>query len=325
MEKIRLAYIDRLKGLCILAVIIGHFAIWPLGLDDDWVTLFVTSFHMPVFMFLSGLVLSTPDLSKCIRKLPHFILPMLFVGLSLTLYNGNSPKDFILSSTKSGYWYLWVLSIFYILLSIFNSFYPQKSIKVSYLISLVDLVFGITVFGVLLVLKMFATEVISQFLSIDQCFALWPCFYIGYMAKKYSMTDYIVKHQGVATIGVLSYIILFVFYVTGIRHLYMIVAITSIVPFIYLFKKRNNSKTRIEQELSRIGRKSLDIYIYHYFIVDSISLISVGKWIRLTNNIFLEGVIALFFAIPIAYLCIIIAKIIKNFPLLYRIVYGKSI
>lgn len=320
MKHIRIAYIDRLKGLCILAVIVGHFIIWPLGLDDDYVTSFVTSFHMPIFMFLSGFVISsTPNISKCIRKIPQFIFPMLIVGALLTLFTGHPLKDFIFSSTKSGYWYLWVLSIFYFLLSILSR-NSNKSL-ISHPVR--EVIFGIIIFALFLFLKLFCPKILSVFFSFDQCFALWPCFFLGFMSRRYSMTNYILKYNWISTIGILAYTLLLIFYATGLKHLYMLVSVASIIPFILLFKKRNNYNTRIEQELAKIGRSSLDIYIYHYFIVNSILLLELGKWLRITRNFFLEGLISLAFSLAIAYLCILIGSIIKEYTLLNKIIYGR--
>lgn len=63
MKKQRIQYIDRLKGLAILAVIFGHICGWQLGglHSPVW---FVNTFHMPTFLFLSGLVITPPQLSK---------------------------------------------------------------------------------------------------------------------------------------------------------------------------------------------------------------------------------------------------------------------
>lgn len=57
-KKIRIQYIDRLKGLAIILVVMGH--IFGFSQPDDPITKFIYTFHMPLFMFLSGLVITTP-------------------------------------------------------------------------------------------------------------------------------------------------------------------------------------------------------------------------------------------------------------------------
>lgn len=53
----RVQYIDRLKGLAIILVVMGH--IFGFSQLEDGINTFIYTFHMPLFMFLSGLVIST--------------------------------------------------------------------------------------------------------------------------------------------------------------------------------------------------------------------------------------------------------------------------
>jgi len=56
----RINYIDRLKGFAILLVVIGHLALFSMKQDGSTVFRLIQSFHMPLFMFLSGMVISPP-------------------------------------------------------------------------------------------------------------------------------------------------------------------------------------------------------------------------------------------------------------------------
>lgn len=57
MIYLRLQYIDIAKGICILLVIIGHILQFNCcGYGSDTGFIFIYSFHMPVFMLLSGYV-----------------------------------------------------------------------------------------------------------------------------------------------------------------------------------------------------------------------------------------------------------------------------
>lgn len=56
--KARLPYIDQLKGLAMMLVIIGHIILFcGLGWDNDYMTVIVM-IEMPLFIFLNGLVVS---------------------------------------------------------------------------------------------------------------------------------------------------------------------------------------------------------------------------------------------------------------------------
>lgn len=52
----RIDYIDRLKGLTIFLVVMGHVYGMAFSQSNDIFYKFIYSFHMPLFMFLSSLV-----------------------------------------------------------------------------------------------------------------------------------------------------------------------------------------------------------------------------------------------------------------------------
>lgn len=54
--KQRIDYIDRMKGLAIFLVVMEHVYGMAFAQSDDVAYRVISSFHMPLFMFLSGLV-----------------------------------------------------------------------------------------------------------------------------------------------------------------------------------------------------------------------------------------------------------------------------
>lgn len=92
MTKNRVQYIDRLKGVAILAVIVSHTTIWTFNHPNDPISDVMASFMMPVFMFLSGVVVSAPpNLGKLIKKTIALVLPALSIGLTYSLSFGSPP------------------------------------------------------------------------------------------------------------------------------------------------------------------------------------------------------------------------------------------
>lgn len=60
MAKVRLAYFDNIKGVLIILVVIGHLLepcarLGSVGLAGFRVLDFIYMFHMPLFIFLTGL------------------------------------------------------------------------------------------------------------------------------------------------------------------------------------------------------------------------------------------------------------------------------
>ena len=119
----RINYIDIAKCFAILCVIVGHTLCYDLyGFEQAWakseLEKFIYSFHMPLFMFLSGLVSVTAIgkgavLKDVLKRIRTLVVPFLVIGTAYSLWQ-NGKLDFVLVEMKSGYWYLWVLFAFYL-------------------------------------------------------------------------------------------------------------------------------------------------------------------------------------------------------------------
>lgn len=134
--KQRIDYIDRMKGMAIFLVVMGHVYGMAFAQSDDVAYRVISSFHMPLFMFLSGLVacsgVTTPfwNLKKLSRKLRGLVLPLIVFGMCFTMTwvsdFGSGLKCFLESPNKNGYWYLMTLAVFYVSLSIYRLNFKQK-------------------------------------------------------------------------------------------------------------------------------------------------------------------------------------------------------
>ena len=129
-------YIDALKGLAILLVILAH-ALQRSFPDIQGNIYFnsIAAFHMPLFMFLSGYILylnkAKYDLKWIWRKFLRLIVPFFtwtiifyycinfsFTGLCSFVDYSGSLLDSILRTVMhpgNGLWFLWVLFIFYLI------------------------------------------------------------------------------------------------------------------------------------------------------------------------------------------------------------------
>lgn len=137
--KQRIDYIDRMKGMAIFLVVMGHVYGMAFAQSDDVAYRVISSFHMPLFMFLSGLVACSGvvapywGIGKLSKKLKGLLLPLVVFGMSFTM---TFSKDFLTgligligfleSPNKNGYWYLMTLAVFYVSLSIYRLNLKQK-------------------------------------------------------------------------------------------------------------------------------------------------------------------------------------------------------
>ena len=84
----RISYIDNLKGIAILFVVMGHVVEKGIGLSDTPFNRFYASFHMPLFMFLSG-VFAYQAVKQCCmaeymtfykKKFLRIMVPFVVIG-----------------------------------------------------------------------------------------------------------------------------------------------------------------------------------------------------------------------------------------------------
>lgn len=318
--KERVEYIDRLKGFAMLAVIIGHLTVFSYHIEQDPIGLMVTTFHMPVFMFMSGLVISTPpNLLKLVRKLCRFLCPMLVVGSIFSLTYFHSIVAFFLDGMKKGYWYLLVLSFFYVLLLLFHRNAERKN-KNGFIY---DITVFIGVYVVILALKYLLPRVYGNIVCIGQCAYHWPWFIGGYLARKYQVLNYFMKNNWIFSMTLILYLMALAFFEAGYYHIYMIASMFAIPTFVYIFRQRQHNGNIVEKELTRLGRCSLDIYIYHFFMVKALFLNDFGTWVSGTDNYLLELGIDIVLAIAIGYSCVLISNILHKSNLIENVVYGK--
>ena len=80
----RLQYIDVLKGIAIILVLIGHRSV------NEYVTVFIYMFHMPLFFFISGYLdrMNEIEMKTVLKKKAKRLLyPYVTFGILIILYN----------------------------------------------------------------------------------------------------------------------------------------------------------------------------------------------------------------------------------------------
>lgn len=118
----RLDYIDSLKGLAIVLVVWGHIAEKSMGIVGQPFNLMYSSFHMPLFMFLSGMFafkhlhdLRLTSISGFLKKkVIRVLLPFITIGGFYSVIICHDASAVFLG-IFGGYWFLPALFICLIL------------------------------------------------------------------------------------------------------------------------------------------------------------------------------------------------------------------
>lgn len=318
----RVEYIDRLKGFAILCVVVGHFTLWAYGMNNDPMHDFVYLFHMPLFIFLSGIVIgSAPKLSKVLVKAFQFLCPFFIVGLTYTAFIKGNFHDFITGHYKYGYWYLMVLTISYFLLLPFQISNNKRN--GTYIA--IDIILALCIYFILnLVIRILPLNIVDT-LGLGLVCAYWPYFILGYITRKYTLTKWLMSHNIIMSLAMIIIIPASIMYFSSHGHMYNLIALAFIVILMYLFKQREERTSIIEQELSRFGKGSLNIYIFHYFVINYINLSTVGDWLVSSGNLLISALLNISISIIVAYIAYGFGHLIQQSELIKGIVYGNYI
>lgn len=192
----RIDWIDNLKGLLIVLVVIGHMLL-PVNNNDLVTLLFRTIylFHMPLFVFVSGLLSKRVFNNGVLRveKIISFVLlAFIFQGVLVIL---ESKPDELFSELRAlsfggAPWYLLSLATWYALTPIFNRIRPLYCVTLSVLIALcAGYVPGL-----------------GNFLSLSRTVVFMPFFLIGYYCDAQSIQGSIRK-RGICWIALVASIV----------------------------------------------------------------------------------------------------------------------
>lgn len=86
--------------------------------------------------------------------------------------------------------------------------------------------------------------------------------------------------------------------------------------------QREQCYSFVDSQFGILGRHSLDIYIYHYFIIHTIHLSKLGDWFEQTNNAFLEFLLCFSLTILLSYISVFVGKLLRKSSIIVYLVYG---
>lgn len=276
---------------------------------------------MPLFMFLSGLVVSHLHRGRSLlQKMVRFLWPMLVIGGIYALCCGSTILDLVADSWKLGYWYLFVLALFYCLLA----FFPvQKSLHPHHMVA--DLVCSLSVLCFLYGLKHFAPAWLQDLFCLRLAFKYWPYFIVGYLMRKYRGIEVIKKWVGMPAVSVACYVMVVLLYdKIEIDIAYWILGFSATFFSFHVFS-RILTRNQLTVFLEQAGRGSLYVYIYHYFLLQVIHLEIAGKWFALSGNYLLEALLVLSLAFVVIQITLFVGKIIEKDKVLRIVFYGVKL
>ena len=225
---------------------------------------------------------------------------------------------------KAGYWFCIVLFCFHLLMLIFD--------RLSGLGVIWGLMFslGAVMLNTITVSKLLMEWRIPNVLCIQQ-WQFFIFYYLGFLAHRYQerFFSWLDNSRIMAIVIIAFFGTLFVYYhqplgLLGIKTTFIIWGLGGTVLSFAFFRKYEDSfkkQTYIGHALQYIGRRTLEIYLLHYFFLPG-NLEWIGINLMGNSNQTVELFVSFFIAMMVITLCLLTGNIIRLSPTLTYWLFG---
>lgn len=297
MEKLRNTSIDFLKGILILLVVLSH----ALGGDWQWILrTAIYSFHMPMFLFISGFLLNLKRMENTtyVDYMKKYIPIAISWVIAFIIYFNVPIIGF--SAFMGILWHLWYIPALLTYISVVYLF--RKKMKIHYILAL-SLIPAI-------VPSIMPMDGILGILRIDFSFEWIFFFFLGV-----ALQNYRVKKQDYK---IIVPVFLGVFIATGLMYLEDNVLIRGVTFYLQnillaiVLLYTIQTKNYYNKFLNWAGVNSFQIYVWHVIPLHFINAFGVGN----SNMILIEKAVA--FGI-----FLILYNYSKKYEIITKLVYGS--
>ena len=330
----RIEYIDALRGFTMLLVVMTHCSGFCLQSMDGSFNSFMVQFRMPLFFFISGFVFYKKTIwnrfsmaaflkKKCSVQI---LTPSLFLVIYTYIYQ-YPIKEMFFDYYKLGYWFTYTLFIYFVFYICIKSFCTWIKLK-EYISGCILAAVGGYLYFVEPIFGLPVNREIANLLLMSQ-WAYSIFFVAGTFARKYFDSFQIfLDNQYYMLIIVSLYFLLNIFheYFCGIN----CVIVDCILRFcglfiVFAFFRKYSSVFTKEKYLGRclqyVGRRTLDIYLLHYFFLpwalsDSFTFFEKNKIPSI------EILVSLFLSSIVISICLIISNIYRLSPWVEQKMFG---
>ena len=359
-KKPRLGWLDALRGFTMLLVVTNHVALKSFGMQIRWspALQFFLLFRMPLFFFISGFLaykasriwnahtLGELTLKKLrVQIIPTAVFFLLFLAMIPTTPFIDSLNEALATSMKAGYWFTLVL--LYMLLTFYVfSFVEQKLISFHFPLSsfLLPLLFilSLCLFETCYLPRQFSwamghkgpPNAFMNYSSLVEMIRYFPFFLYGAIVHRYwdraqRLMDsrwffpLVVLLALITTLEVIKWHTLRMEWASLPHTLAMFLLLTMVFMFFRHYSDFFSDKTVLGRSLQFIGRRTLDIYLLHYFFLPKLPM--VGEFFRVNrHNFILDTTAALAVALVVVAFCVITSQLLRVSPFLKKYLFGRE-
>ena len=326
----RIEYIDQLKGLAMLMVMFGHLLQFAFGIPDSPWERILEAFDLPLFFFVSGFFCIKKEGIRCggelskqiLKRMRAYLLPLISVGTLYFVLTNYSFHYFVLSGGGK-LWFLytlfWLAVICLMVCSLISVIQKERMIWLQMSIDI--MAYGLP-FVVFFTLKVFYPDVPS-ILPWGHIVTYYPYFVLGLLVRKYDVLEQLMQSNvWLYTMGVVCFVV-------GVRlseltnKVLILLAATGAIVVLWHYFSNKEKQNVVTRTLGVIGRHTLAIYVFHYFFIPDLRVLS--DVLSMGNSVIIHTVACLLLCACIIPACILIEKFVERSPLLAFLLLGKRI
>jgi len=331
----RIGYIDALRGFTMFLVVLEHVAFMCWGIVGKGISVhdYLVQVRMPMFFFISGFVLYKADVvwnaqhivAFFKKKIPvQLISPFIFFAVFLYLHH-VALWDGMMEKQKMGYWFTLVLLEFFVIYAAMRFIVRQgwyKVILVAMGLVLYYYCWSNMTTGVQRIDNLFLL------LSVPQ-WRFFIFFVLGTLVKEHFDT----VQQWLDNKWTLAVCITFYMLVNALGDMVMahsipmkfLLSLSGLTIVFAFFRSRQalfSRETRLGRTMQYVGRRTLDIYLIHYFLVPTgLGFITIFSDHPMPV---IELAVSSILAITIIAACLLVSEIIRLSPWLARWLFGAK-
>lgn len=323
----RLIWLDIIRGLAIILVIYAHL----LKNNTSLINSVLNSIRMPTFFFISGFFIYgvVYDFQLLLRRLKNRLTRQLYptiilFSLFVVLFK-NSNFEYAFDTYKAGYWFTYVSVLFFItlapLLVLFTKIGLSNKGRIA--VFLIIIVLSLVMQTLAFKLGFFETK-IAGLLSFEH--------YIGYLRFLCAGCVFRIfwERYSDKLMNWTVYVLSIVCFILGFNFGGMLKILSiffGIYVILFTAYKLSNifTSSKILNFLSYLGSLTLEIYLLHYFVLNS----TVYQWSWYSNfltrvvNTPYELPIVLMLSLIIGLICLLIDKILIKINI-KKYIFGKK-
>ena len=333
----RIGYIDALRGMAMILVVYFHIAAYGFGSYEIGYNDIIERFRMPTFFFISGWLFykagriwNREAITGMIRKkfMVQIVPTAVFMLLYLMMFSLMDVSSF--GSDKKGYWFTFVLFEYFVIYIMAEAlFNRQSSTKGEMRVLAVMLIFSICAFYYAKYYTRYAMELgvwkdllgFFSFVKIRHIIFFW----IGtFVRRHFDQFIQLTNNRYITAIliGLFTAIIVWptVLSINGVEYIaYLVAGVSGTIicfTFFRIHAQHFSQKTWYGRSLQLIGRRTLDIYLIHYFVLPY-NLVQPDVWLQYHHNTLFVP-IALILALWVVIISLLISSILRVSPLLAK-------